>query len=248
MTAPSRPKLSLAHKVPPPTGKYLWVYLWEWPIRAMHWAAAICLVVLATTGLYIGKPYFMTGGEASAHFLMGWVRFVHFAAAAVLVMTAIVRGYWLFMGNRYERLAALFPLRRRDWANLVRMVKFYLMIKPEKAPRYLGHNPLQQFSYTTIYALAALMVVTGFALYGQSNPSGFIYGATNWIGALFGGMPIVRFVHHVGTWAFLIFIPIHVYLAIRADLIERTGVMSSIVSGGRFVPADHQFVDEGSDE
>ena len=190
----------------------------------------------------------MTGGEASAHFLMGWVRFLHFAAAALLVMTAIVRVYWLFMGNRYERLAALFPVRPRDWANLVRMVRFYLMIKPEKAPHYLGHNPLQQLSYTAIYALAALMAVTGFTLYGQSNPSGFIYGATNWIGAFFGGMPIVRFVHHVGTWAFLIFIPIHVYLAIRADLLERTGVMSSIVSGGRFVPADQHFVDEGSDE
>ena len=68
-------------------------------------------MVLAVTGLYIGRPYFVTSGEASAHFLMGWVRFIHFAAAAVLVMTAIVRVYWLFMGNRYERLAALFPVR-----------------------------------------------------------------------------------------------------------------------------------------
>ena len=244
MTASPRAKLSLAHKVPPPSGKYRWVYLWEWPIRAMHWTAAICVVVLVVTGLYIGKPYFMTGGEASAHFLMGWVRFLHFAAAALLVMTAIVRIYWLFMGNRYERFQALFPVRPRDWANLVRMVKFYLMIKPEQAPQYLGHHPLQQLSYTMIYGLAALMTITGFALYGQSNPGGFIYGATNWIGALFGGMPVVRFVHHVGTWGFLIFIPIHVYLAIRADLLERTGVMSSIVSGGRFVPADQTFVDE----
>ena len=63
-------------------------------------------------------------------------------------------------------------------------------------------------------------------------------------GRSLGGMPVVRFVHHVGTWGFLIFIPIHVYLAIRADLLERTGVMSSIISGGRFVPADQQFVDE----
>jgi Ni/Fe-hydrogenase b-type cytochrome subunit len=243
MTAPAR-RISLAHKVPPPTGKYRWVYLWEWPIRAMHWTAAICVVVLAVTGLYIGKPYFMTAGEASAHFLMGWVRFLHFAAAALLVMTAIVRIYWLFMGNRYERLSALFPVRPRDWGNLLKMLKFYAMIEPERAPRYLGHNPLQQFSYTLMYGLAGLMAVTGFALYGQSNPGGFIYGATNWIGAFFGGMPVVRFIHHVGTWAFLIFIPIHVYLAIRADHLERTGVMSSIISGRRFVPADHDFVDE----
>lgn len=244
MTIPQRPKLALARKVPPPTGEYRWVYLWEWPIRAMHWVAVICILSLTVTGLYIGKPYFMTGGEASSHFLMGRVRFVHFASAAVLVTTAIVRTYWLFMGNRYERLGALFPVRQRDWRNLVRMVKFYAMIKPEQAPRYLGHNPLQQLSYTAIYAVAAIMVLSGFALYGQSNPGGFIYSATNWIGAAAGGMPNVRFVHHAATWAFLIFIPIHIYLAIRADHLERTGVISSIISGGRFVPTDQPFVDE----
>ena len=243
-TAAGRPRLTLAQKVPPPSGEYRWVYLWEWPIRVMHWIAAICIVVLTVTGLYIGKPYFITSGEASAHFLMGWMRFFHFAAAGLLVMTAIVRGYWLFMGNKYERLRALFPVRPRDWVNLVRMVKFYLMIRPERAPHYLGHNPLQQLSYTGVYLLAGVMVITGFAMYGQSDPNGFFYAAFNWIGALVGGMPVVRFIHHALTWAFLIFIPIHVYLAIRADQLERTGVISSIVSGGRFVPADKTFVDE----
>jgi Ni/Fe-hydrogenase b-type cytochrome subunit len=175
---------------------------------------------------------------------MGWMRFFHFAAAGLLVMTAIVRGYWLFMGNKYERLRALFPVRPRDWVNLFHMVKFYLMIRPERAPHYLGHNPLQQLSYTGVYLLGAVMVITGFAMYGQSDPNGFFYAAFNWIGTLVGGMPVVRFIHHVLTWAFLIFIPIHVYLAIRADQLERTGVISSIVSGGRFVPADKKFVDE----
>ena len=51
----------------------------------------------------------MTSGEASAHFLMGWVRFLHFAAAGVLVATAIVRVYWLFAGNKFERLARAVP-------------------------------------------------------------------------------------------------------------------------------------------
>jgi Ni/Fe-hydrogenase b-type cytochrome subunit len=122
-------------------------------------------------------------------------------------------------------------------------VKFYLMIQPEKAPQYLGHNPLQQLSYTAIYGAAVLMVITGFAMYGQSNPGGLFYNAFNWVGIVMGGIPVVRFVHHVLTWAFLIFIPIHVYLAIRADHLERTGTISSIISGGRFVPADAQFVD-----
>jgi Ni/Fe-hydrogenase b-type cytochrome subunit len=250
MTAPrsspvtgARRRVSLAHKVPPASGDYHWVYLWEWPIRAMHWIAVLCLLALVVTGLYIGMPYFVVGGDTADHFLMGRIRFIHFSAAAFLVATGIVRAYWLFAGNKFERWPALFPIRRRDWANMVEQVKFYLMLRSEKAPHYLGHNPLQQLSYTGIYLVAATMVVTGFALYGQSNPAGIFYHAFNWVGIVFGGMPVVRFVHHVLTWAFLIFIPIHIYLAIRADHLERTGVISSIISGGRFVPANEKFID-----
>ncbi|MGE0442452.1 MAG: Ni/Fe-hydrogenase, b-type cytochrome subunit [Gemmatimonadales bacterium] len=230
-------------KVPPPSGQYRWVYLWERPLRFMHWVAALCLVVLAATGLYIGKPYFMTGGDTSSHFMMGWIRFIHFTAAAVLVMTAVIRVYWLFMGNRFERFGALFPIKPRDWVNLVKMSKFYLMIRPEDAPRYLGHNPLQQLSYTLIYGVALVSVLTGFALYGQADPGGFFHSTLGWVSTLLGGLQITRFVHHIATWAFLIFIPIHIYLAIRADHIERTGVISSIISGGRFVPTDEVFED-----
>jgi len=236
--------ISLAHKVPPPTGDYHWVYLWEWPIRAMHWLAGGSILVLAVTGLYIGKPYFVTGGDTSAHFLMGWMRALHFGAAAVVVSTAIVRVYWLFAGNKFERWPALFPVRPRDWVNLVRQVKYYLLIQPDRAPHYLGHNPLQQLSYTALYGIALLQVVTGFALYGQADPDGFFFRTLGWVGPLFGGMPIVRFVHHVATWVFLSFIPIHVYLAMRADLLERGGAISSIISGGRFVPAGQRFIDE----
>ncbi|HET7789514.1 MAG TPA: Ni/Fe-hydrogenase, b-type cytochrome subunit [Gemmatimonadales bacterium] len=238
------PGISLAHKVPPPSGDYHWVYLWEWPIRAMHWIAAASIVTLVVTGLYIGKPYFATSGEASSHFLMGWMRGVHFAAAGAFVATAIVRVYWLIAGNQFERWRALFPVRRQDWVNLVKQVKYYLMIRPEEAPHYLGHNPMQQLSYTGVYAVAAIMVVTGFTMYGQSNPGGFWYSVTEWIPQLLGGIQIVRFIHHVCTWVFLIFVPIHVYLAMRADLLERSGTISSIISGGRFVRADVKYVDE----
>jgi len=235
--------LTLKHEAPPPEGRYQWVYLWGWPIRAMHWIAVGCILTLTVTGLWIGKPYFVASRGGSDPFLMGWIRAIHFGAAAVLVMTAIVRGYWLFAGNKYERLKALFPLRARDWANMWKQAKYYLMIQPEKAPHYLGHNPLQQLSYTGIYLVAAIMVVTGFTLYGQSNPGGMINTATHWLVPLVGGLQIVRWIHHVFTWIFLIFIPLHVYLAIRADLLERGGSVSSIITGGRFVPADHKFED-----
>lgn len=255
MTAPFRPEPAQPHStVPtwtfewarrllPPSGEYTWVYLWGRPLRYMHWVAAACIVTLAATGLFIGRPYFVPSGDPLSAYLMGTVRFVHFLAAAVLVMTGIVRVYWLFMGNRYERFSALFPFTRGDMKNLVRMMKFYLMIEPGRAPRYLGHNPLQQLSYTGVYVLGIVMVFTGFAMYGQSNPGGFIYTLFNWVNPLLGGAPIVRFVHHVFTWLFLIFIPIHVYLAMRSDALERTGTISSIISGGRFVSSSEEYID-----
>jgi Ni/Fe-hydrogenase b-type cytochrome subunit len=210
----------------------------------MHWIAALSIVVLVVTGLYIGKPFFMTSGDTSAHFLMGWMRFAHFTAAAALVMTALVRVYWLIAGNQFERFNALFPFRAKQLKHLVVQAKSYALIRPEAAPRYLGHNPLQQVSYTALYALAAFQVVTGFALYGQSEPGGFFFTAFGWVAPLLGGLQVVRFLHHVLSWVFLIYIPLHIYLSVRADILEHNTTISSMVSGGRMVPASARFEDE----
>ena len=226
------------------TRDYRWVYLWRWPLRLTHWITAVTVTVLIVTGFYIGKPYFMTGGEASSHFMMGWARFLHFSAAGLLVAAAIVRIYWLFAGGKYARWKALFPVRMRDHLNLIRMIKYYAMVTPEKAPHYLGHNPLQQVSYTLIYAIVLIQMMTGFAMYGLSNPGGLIYGLFGWVGSVLGGWQTVRFVHHLLTWVLVMFIPVHIYLSFRADVMDREGEMSSIFSGGRFVRADMVYEDD----
>ena len=80
--------------------QYKRVYLWHWAVRSMHWVSVLCILTLAVTGFYIGKPYFLSSGQAINHYLMGRFRFVHFVAAGVLVATAMLRVYWLFIGNR----------------------------------------------------------------------------------------------------------------------------------------------------
>jgi Ni/Fe-hydrogenase b-type cytochrome subunit len=210
----------------------------------MHWLAALSIVVLIVTGFYIGKPYFMTSGEASDHYLMGWMRFWHFAAAGVLVATAIVRTYWLFAGSKFESWRALFPVTGRDWVNAFRVIKKYLMVRQDREPHYLGHNPFQQFFYTGIYGVALLQVLTGFALYGLSDPGGWFYQVFGWQTLFLGGVPVVRFIHHVLAWAFPLFILIHVYLALRADVMERQGTISSIFSGGKWLRDDVSYEDD----
>jgi Ni/Fe-hydrogenase 1 B-type cytochrome subunit len=224
-------------------GNFTWVYLWGAPLRAMHWIAAGSILVLIVTGFYVGRPYFTTGGEASAHFLMGRMRFLHFTAAAVLVMTGIVRAYWLIAGNQFERLPALFPFTPRNLRNLWRTTLGYATLSPERAPAYVGHNPLQQLSYTGIYVVTIVMVVTGFTLYGQSNPGGIIHQAFGWVAPVLGGLQVVRLIHHALTYAFIIFIIMHVYFSVRADYVERAGVVSSIITGGRFIAANDDYED-----
>jgi Ni/Fe-hydrogenase b-type cytochrome subunit len=243
MSAPAKVLGATPPKPPPPArAGYRPVYLWHWPLRAMHWISGGCIAVLAVTGLYIGSPWFITSGEASGHYMMGWVRFVHFSAAGILVATAIVRVYWLFRGNRYERWQALFPFRREDWINMYRVARRYVDPK-HRAPHWLGHNPLQQLSYTVLYAVATIHVITGFALYGLAEPGGFFASAFGWVAPLFGGNQIVRFVHHTLMWYYIILFPVHVYLSLRADLLHREARVSSIVSGFRFVRNDIDFVD-----
>lgn len=243
MTAPTVGQAGAAATSREPS--YRWVYLWHWPIRAMHWVAAACIAVLIVTGFYIGRPYFAPRpGETVDFFVMGTMRFAHFAAAGVLVATGIVRVYWLFAGDRYERFTALFPLSPRSLRNLVGIVRKYATMRWDVSPHYLGHNPLQQISYTLLYVVVIAQVLTGFTLYGLSNPEGFFYTVLggNAI-ALLGGEPYVRFIHHVLTWVFLIFIPLHVYFALRADFTDRSGSVSSIISGGRWVRDDVHYED-----
>ncbi|HVX38220.1 MAG TPA: Ni/Fe-hydrogenase, b-type cytochrome subunit [Gemmatimonadaceae bacterium] len=228
--------------VPSGLPEHRWVYLWHWPIRAMHWIAVFSILTLGVTGFYIGRPYFMST-SAQSPFTTQWFRLAHFIAAGALVMTAIVRAYWLFKGNRFERLPALFPVRGRDWKNLWKMIKYYLLIHPERAPRYLGHNPLQQMFYTITYAFAAVLTVTGFIMFGEANPSGWMMNTFGRLAPMLGGMQMVRVIHHVAAWYFPFFVVFHVYLAVRADLLERSGSMSSMISGGRFVPVEERFTD-----
>ena len=176
---------------------------------------------------------------------MGWIRFLHFAAAAVLVATAIVRVYWLFAGNKFERWVALFPVRPRDWVNMVQAGEVLPddpagegapLPGPQPAPAAELHR--RSTSWPRCRSSPASHSTASRTRAVSSTPP-----SAGW-GRCFGGMPVVRFVHHVVTWGFLIFIPIHVYLATRADILERAGAISSIISGGRFVQADRHFVDE----
>jgi Ni/Fe-hydrogenase 1 B-type cytochrome subunit len=219
-----------------------WVRIWSWPVYVLHWVTVACVGTLLVTGIYIGRPYFYPPDDGSPHFVMGWMRFIHFAAAGVFIAVAIVRGYWFLAGSPRERLLALVPVNGRDWGEVWHELKRYMFLGEVKV-HYLGHNPLQRLGYLAVFVVTAIMMVTGLTLFGQANPSGFFAHAFAWVVSLLGGLQVVRLLHHVLTWFYLVFVPMHVYLSVRTDVTEHAGLITSMVTGGRWVPVDEDYAD-----
>jgi Ni/Fe-hydrogenase 1 B-type cytochrome subunit len=42
---------------------------------------------------------------------------------------------------------------------------------------------------------------------------------------------MVRWIHHILTWCFILFILVHIYMAFWYDVIFKQGIVSSMISG-----------------
>jgi Ni/Fe-hydrogenase 1 B-type cytochrome subunit len=211
------------------------VYVYELPVRLWHAVNALCIVVLAVTGYLIGHPPGTTAGAASENFLMGYIRFAHFAAAYVFAAAFLGRLYWAFAGNRYARELFVLPVTDRTWwGGLRHELRWYLFL--EEVPRkYAGHNPLAQLAMFVLFTLgSAFMIVTGFALYGEGEGQGSwqdrLFGR---IIPLFGQSQDVHTWHHLAAWIIVCFVMMHVYVAIREDRLSRQSMLKTIATGWR---------------
>ena len=113
-----------------PTTKRTAVYVYQAPLRAWHWVNALSITVLAITGWFIANPLPSMPGEASDHFVMGYFRFFHFAAAYVFAVGFLFRIYWAFVGNKYSHQLFTLPFWRRSfWHELWHEVRWYAFLE-----------------------------------------------------------------------------------------------------------------------
>ncbi|MBP6900377.1 MAG: Ni/Fe-hydrogenase, b-type cytochrome subunit [Burkholderiaceae bacterium] len=211
------------------------VYVYEAPVRVWHWINALAITVLAVTGYFIGQPLPTTPGEASSQYLMGYIRFVHFAAGYVFAVGLAGRLYWAFVGNHHARELFTLPvLTPAYWREVFTMLKWYLFLIP-KPSQYVGHNPLARLAmFFGFFFLSLFMVATGFALYGEGLQAGSwadrLFG---WVIPLLGQSQDVHTFHRLGMWALITFVILHVYAAIREDIMGRQSIVSTMISGHR---------------
>ncbi|MEE3624054.1 Ni/Fe-hydrogenase, b-type cytochrome subunit [Nitrospirillum sp. BR 11752] len=211
------------------------VYVYEAPVRLWHWANAAAILVLCVTGYLIGSPPPSIHGEPSAHFLFGWIRFLHFSAGQILVVGFVFRFYWSFVGNTHAREIFRPPVWRKSfWLGVIHEIRWYAMLESEPK-KYSGHNPLAILSMHVLFVWGTLfMIVTGLALYGEGQGPGWIHRLfTSWVIPLFGQSQTVHTWHHMAMWVIVIFAIVHIYAAVREDIMSRQSIISSMFSGWR---------------
>jgi len=203
------------------------VYVWELPLRLVHWLIFLSVVVLSATGYYIGNPFF------SGPLVMARIRTVHLATSIIFTLALLVRVYWAFAGNRYAKWSELIPLSGRRLKSLWKSTAFYTFLSREPV-EYLGHNGLAGLTYAVIYFVGFVMVATGLALYTVDAASNSPMQFFAFLIPLFGGLQMARLIHHIGMWVFLLFMVAHVYFVVLYSTVEHLGIFDSILSGFKF--------------
>jgi len=231
--------MGAAHQVTRQTS----VYVYETPVRIWHWVNAACIMVLCVTGWFIGRPPpSMQIAEAYDQFVFGYIRFAHFAAAMILTVGFFGRIYWAFMGNHHARQLFYVPVfSRRFWSELLFELRWYFFL--EKEPKkYVGHNPLAQLAMFLFMTVGlSFMIVTGFALYAEgAGRDSVFYMLFGWAQDLVQNTQRLHTLHRIGMWWIVIFVIVHIYVAVREDIMSRQSMVSTMISGHRTFKDDRK--------
>ena len=210
------------------------INIWSATLRFQHWANMALIVIMSMSGYYIMNPFFGPAAETGPDvgYLMGWVRLIHYVSAYLWLGLGFSRLVLSFTAkDRQLRWRSLWPLNsHEDVKGLWGTIQYYLFMKKE-GPLYLAHNPLQQFAYTGIYVMCLIQMLSGIVLYG-------LYNQTDWFWVIVAypmhwmGVSTIRMIHALIMFVLWSFVIVHVYLATRADALERHGGVSSMVNGG----------------
>ncbi|NQU26807.1 MAG: Ni/Fe-hydrogenase, b-type cytochrome subunit [Candidatus Marinimicrobia bacterium] len=209
-------------------------YVWRLPVRIYHWINAICITILFPTGLYIASPIFSPSiGEAVWYHQMAWIRYIHFGTAFVFLANFLFRLYWALFGNdRYARFAGFQPWKPIWWGQPFKdQLASYLFIRKDE-PNYCGHNPVAALThFLFVFCGSIFMLMTGLAMYGETNTGGFIDTLFGWVMLVFGSTHAMHTMHHLVAWLFPVYLILHIYAVVRHDIVDRSSTTSSIITG-----------------
>jgi len=208
---------------------------WSVAMRLNHWTMVVSIFILIATGFYIADPFTVNAGETVNKFLMGDMRFWHILFGVLLVFIFLWRIYLVFFSRFHADWKDFFAWT--DIKNFIKQIKFYMLISRERPEHNYLYGPLQSLAYGGLLFLLFLIVLTGLILLGAGYHAGWtalVYKLVKPFENLMGGLAMVRWIHHILMWCFIVFIAVHVYMAFWYDAVFQEGTISSMISGKVF--------------
>ena len=145
------------------------IYVFQAPVRIWHWVTVFSMLVMIVTGIFIGGPFLVQPAKDADVFLMGYVRFAHFAAAYIFTIGLVARAYWAIVGNEHSRQLFLPPIFNFQWWSEVMFEFRWYFFLEDQPKKYAGHNPLALAMMFYFFVFGSLvMIATGFALYSEA--------------------------------------------------------------------------------
>jgi len=233
------------------------VFVWSRNVRLFHWINVIAITLLICIGLIIlnGKLF---GVSTDGKILL---KTIHVSVGYVFAINLLFRVIIGFIGKAQERWSKVLPFNKGFTQELIEF-------KQHKRSAYKGHNPAGKLMVFALLSLMLIQMVSGLVIAGTDiyfPPFGQYfaesiaidkqniavikpYSKTNVDEEAYKSMRNIRkpfITAHVYAFYCLIFlIPLHILGVIIAERRERTALVSSMITGYKYLPKDKSYQDD----
>ena len=183
--------------------------------KVLHAVHMTSMIILGFTGMYLRFPFFFGGRIA--------MRDTHFVFMVIVIVVLVWRVLYAFFSKTNADWRE-FAIGKKDLQSTLGVLAFYGYFSNNK-PHVAKYNVLQKLSYNMFLYMMILQPLTGLALLTRKVPYVNVTVSQAMIGWNIGVMVgsasfalwIVRTVHYVLNWAFILMTTIHLYLAGHVD-------------------------------
>lgn len=201
-------------------------------LRIMHWTNAVAMIVMIGSGWKIYNDEVIFGflhfpqpivlGVWAQHALQ-W----HFFGMWVLVLNGLAYLAYGIATGRFARL--FFPIRPREVIQEA-VAALTFRLKHQDLTHY---NAVQKLLYVGVITIIVVQVASGLAIWKPVQFSGLV--------SMFGGFQTARLIHFLGMAAIVLFMVVHVALAL---LVPKT--LLAMFTGGPRLPGPAPLPADGA--
>lgn len=174
-------------------------------VRVMHWINAVAIILMIMSGLqiYNASPLFRWLTFSHTITLGGWLAGAllwHFAAMWLLMINGLAYLITGFASGRFAR--KLLPISPRGVISDAAAALTFKLSHNDLSK----YNQVQKLLYTGIIIVGVVIVLSGLSIWKPVQ--------LQYLTALFGGYDTARFVHFFCMSAIVVFLAVHVLLAV----------------------------------